>query len=876
MGCCRSKPKDSYKTATTSPQTELNLISTDDFSKHPKLRNLRLIKSEMNLFPQNEEAPTARVTKPEKSEATKHLIHEALRRHIIFSSLTDENSHDMVSAMKLYRLTSGETVFEQGMPGCNFYVIAAGKVEVLVNRRRVNTLKLGDSFGELALLQNLPRSATVKTLEPCDLWVISRQTFNEALKTANSTLYEVNKAFINGVTLFECLSKVQKDALITSLVTQKYRNKDVIIKEGDTGELFFIVKEGTVEVIKAGNKVAQLGKGEYFGEQALLYHCTRTATCIAEGEVLCLSITRENLTKALGNSLQKIIYRNSLRIAFSKSRTLAQLTQDQQLRIIARMEVRTYSMNSVVIETGTKMGRKLWVIVKGALVKSRSTEVVAELYSAVGDNEIAVESKGVFKGNLIAKGDCDVAEITKGEIERVIGCDLSTAFTSNGMVDVMKKAEIFHGLSTENLQQLSTFMTLSTYQDGQVIFEQGSRDSNFYIVKEGTVDVVKDGVKVRTISMLDYFGERSILNDQLRTASIVARGQVICWVLSKQSFASVFSPKVIEYLKARINLQGESVTLEQLAPVQVIGRGRFGTITLVVHRQNSSAVYALKSTPMPLIVKHGLSESLQNEKNVLDLLNHMFILRSIKSLEDQYRIYFLTELVRGNDLPEVLRRIGLLGDDTARFFTASLILILEHLHERNIVYRDLRPENVIVDDSGYLKLVDFGAAKIVEGRTYTIIGTPHYMAPEVILGQGYDSLADLWSLGVMLYEFICGLLPFGDDLRNPYDIYEAVLAGQIQYPRYLQRPFPSQSLVHQLLSKQPGSRIGEGIESLKNNKWFAAFDWNRFTNKEISPPFVPKISDNSEKIRQALSKKQSVHDFLTLDETKPDSRPRIR
>lgn len=128
----------------------------------------------------------------------------------------------------------------------------------------------------------------------------------------------------------------------------------------------------------------------------------------------------------------------------------------------------------------------------------------------------------------------------------------------------------------------------------------------------------------------------------------------------------------------------------------------------------------------------------------------------------------------------------------------------------------------MIDSDGYPKLIDFGTAKFLNGRTFTITGTPHYMAPEVILGKGYGLAVDMYSLGVMLYEFVCGGLPFGEEEEEPYAIYERVLEHRLLFPR---GNLPSRALIEQLLSTNPVQRLAGGTERLKAHSWFAGLPW---------------------------------------------------
>ena len=179
----------------------------------------------------------------------------------------------------------------------------------------------------------------------------------------------------------------------------------------------------------------------------------------------------------------------------------------------------------------------------------------------------------------------------------------------------------------------------------------------------------------------------------------------------------------------------------------------------------------------------------QNEKTVLESHESPFIVDFIRSFKDKKYIYFLMEFINGVELFDALRIIGLVSGELARFYTAILLQALESLHKNGIVYRDLKPENVIVGKDGYLKIIDMGTCKNLKSsatkKTFTIIGTPNYMAPEILSGKGYSYGVDLWSLGIILFQFLSGFLPFGENCDDPYEIYEDILKNQVKFPKYV-------------------------------------------------------------------------------------------
>jgi len=242
--------------------------------------------------------------------------------------------------------------------------------------------------------------------------------------------------------------------------------------------------------------------------------------------------------------------------------------------------------------------------------------------------------------------------------------------------------------------------------------------------------------------------------------------------------------------------------------------------------------YALKR-----VAKCGniIPEEVCQECDLLAEIDHPFIMTFVKTFETSKSVYILSELITGGELHAAIRRIPtVLSRSHARFYGGSLVIVLEELSDRNIVYRDLKPENVMLDRQGYIKLIDFGIAKKLEksnSRTFTIVGTPHYMAPEILKGYGYGTEVDIWSFGVMMYEFVCGNLPFADDLDDPLGICCAVLKDELNFPWHF-RDQLGESLIEGLLCRDVKYRLGNGIdglEDIKKQKYF----WVDFEGRSL-------------------------------------------
>lgn len=857
---CTSKSYIPVVSSETVPKPASGSVPRhrDSTQKKPKLN---LITSQ-NTSKNFKEAPTAVITNKKKSEEDIQNILKTLRNHFIFKNLDNDSQLAILDHVQHYAINAKELIFKQGDPGVSFFCVAKGRLEVIANGERT-VIGPGCGFGEMALLDDRPRAATIRTIDNCSLWGVDRKTFNAAIKRLNEINYEENKKFINSIPIFEPLTSVQKELIVSALVTQKWQCGQTIIKEGDSGDLFYIIKEGHVICFENKIEKRELGKGEYFGEQALIYNTFRTATVIAGSDLKLVSIGRDSLMQVLGDKLEFILYQNSQLISIDKSPVLRSLNQGQISSMLKVSKIIRYKPGEVVIPRDSPKCKKFFMILKGS-IRGPTSDI--GVHCCIGDKEIAQRDQSLYQMDYLANVETDVAEVNLEEFEKEIGGEITQVTLNNEANNVLSKVQLLRSLSTDKVKMLTMALRILHCDDNEVIVQENNPGDSFYIIKSGLVKVFKGGVYIRDITKHDYFGERAVLFNDFRTATVIAVGQVDLWVLYKRDFFEIINESIRKQLLKRIELQDSTVMLDELVPVKVIGTGMFGNVFLVCHKTKNT-LYALKTVSKLKIQYLDISENLILERRVLLQLDHTMILKLIRTYKDANRIYFLLEYVKGLDLFDVLIAMQTVREESAKFYIACLLLTVEHLHDRSIVHRDIKPENIMVDEEGYTKLIDFGTAKILNGRTYTTVGTPHYMAPEVILRNGYGTSVDLWSLGIVLYEIIYGKVPFGNDEEDPKSIYEKILEYKLDLKSSPYIGANYKSFIQQLLSTNPAARLGGSMEKLKNHPWLHTFNWNRLISRQLKPPFIPPSDLNQVLNPQPTPIQSYILDIESLSET---------
>lgn len=274
--------------------------------------------------------------------------------------------------------------------------------------------------------------------------------------------------------------------------------------------------------------------------------------------------------------------------------------------------------------------------------------------------------------------------------------------------------------------------------------------------------------------------------------------------------------------------------------LKVVGKGSFGKV-MQVKKRDTQRVYALKTIRKQHIISRSEVNHTLAERTVLAQINNPFIVPLKFSFQSPEKLYLVLAFVNGGELFHHLQREGKFDTNRARFYTAELLCALECLHGFNVIYRDLKPENILLDYTGHIALCDFGLCKLnmkEDDRTNTFCGTPEYLAPELLLGQGYTKTVDWWTLGVLLYEMLTGLPPFYDENTN--EMYRKILQEPLQFPGDIDKD--ARALLVRLLDRDPAKRLGaNGAAEIKSHRFFETIDWRRLLQKKIQPTFRPNV-----------------------------------
>ena len=288
----------------------------------------------------------------------------------------------------------------------------------------------------------------------------------------------------------------------------------------------------------------------------------------------------------------------------------------------------------------------------------------------------------------------------------------------------------------------------------------------------------------------------------------------------------------------------QPVTKDSFQTISLLGKGSYAKV-LLVKKIDTGEEFAMKILKKKLVLDKHQEKHVQSEKEILSRMNGCpFFVNFYYSFQNDKKLFFVLEYCQGGELFNLIQKHKQLDESQTRFYACQLTLALESLHSKNIIYRDLKPENVLLDKDGYIKITDFGLSKtnVIENDAKSICGTPEYLAPEVVMLLKYGKPVDWWTLGCIIFEMLTGLPPFFKNNRK--ELFEGIKFENPKLARNL--TYEAKLILSQLLNKDPTKRLGsKGAEEVRNHPWFTGVNWDFVIEKRYGPPFAVDLGKNN-------------------------------
>ena len=782
------------------------------------------------------------------TEEEENNLRKTLKNYFVFKDITPELLNLTIEECVFCIFNKGKVIYKEGDEGNFFYIISKGSVEALEKGKFKRKYNEWDCFGELSLITQQKREETVICLENVETYTFDGHSFRNTQKRINEKILQEKFDFLNKISIFESLDNISKYNVAEKQNLKVFIQNEKIIKMGEIGDSLYIIKEGIVSIRIGIKEIRQLKQYDYFGQNAILINTKRMMDVIAIEKTICYELTKDNLIEALGNNYVDVILYCFFKDCIEKSKNLKIIfTESILYDLFKHFHIIKYKQNEKICdESGEdaykKNPKRILFVIEGSIYKDDIA--IANKGKIIGDGYFKDIKQNLLE-NLKVYPDLLSLEADIINLSKIMKIDLNKEKPLNllNRLEKLRKLTLFKHLSEKILENLASKLKKKKYNSKEIIIDENTESNSFYLISKGRVELTKNGVYIRELESGSCFGENAIFySDSKTTTSVIAIDKVVCYILSKDDFDIILNdPNMKNYLLKKFALQDTSINLNDLHYIKFLGRGKFGSVSLVHNKKNIYAIKALSRKSVE--AQKMLAKYFVNERRVMLTLDHPFIVKMVKSMKNNLYCFLLIEYVNGKNLNDYLStRVKLNNINETKFFIGSILLMIEYLQKKSIAHRDIKPGNIMIDSNGYLKMIDFGTAKVLHNYTSTVIGTPHYIAPEILQGKGYSLSCDIWSLGICMFEIFYGNYPFGNSAHDVIEIYKEVLHKNISFPNSENDFSFVNDFISLLLTKEVNKR-NCNINNLKKMKFFNEFDFEKLNDFCIEAPYIPITVD---------------------------------
>lgn len=673
----------------------------------------------------------------------------------------------------------------------------------------------------------------------------------------------IRAALDDSFVAFDMMDEVAREKVVMAMERAEFDYGSTLEKQGAIGKFFHIVALGRVVFVdEHGKERGVLGRGSAFGECALLYNSTVPLTARAVTNVVVWKVTQKVFRTLLATIDQDD--GEQVQTTLENVPFLKDLSADRKFKLASALVPIRFDAGDRIVNKGDE-GRVFYVVKEGEVRvhdighgQSNFEDQILGPGRFFGERSLLTgETRAANVTAVGGSGDkkhCCLLAISREMFEEIIGpLDKALGEHFGFNPSYLKAIPVLSGLTFSEVEQLCKLG-----KKIQVRATEKVDCRNLYVVESGRILLSYKRGSLFKLMCGDYFGEPAKADEDSFRQNATVEEDATLFALNRADILSVVGDLSRLGLDRRHSSDSETKTIKftDLQKHWILGMGSFGKVWLVTNKKDG-APYALKVVSKRELLSSELTDSASREKAILASINHPFIMDMITSYKDADYLYFLFGLIRGGELFDLMHQNGeIKGEgsplrvEDARFYTACIVEALDYLHTRHVAYRDIKPENILVDNDGYCILVDLGFAKFVVDKTYTMCGTPEYIAPEVIVSKGHNWAADYWGLGCLLYELITGCrTPFFEPGENIDDLtlFRRIVKAEYRFPTG-ERTFPEscEDLIRRLLIPKNTKRLGnlaDGIHGIKNHPWFDGIDFADLIQKKVKAPYVPELND---------------------------------